>query len=88
MSVLGLTHIHSKDYSLVPLLIDSIVSFVSEPEEILAEDVGKEKCRRYMTTGECQFGDNCRYSHITPDIHHQLTYRGVYKQFGPRTDVR
>ena len=42
-------------------------------EELLKEDEKKETCRRFMSTGECQYGDACRHWHITPDLRQRLT---------------
>ena len=40
--------------------------------DILEEDSGKQKCRRYMNSGMCDYGDGCRYSHITPQREYEL----------------
>ena len=36
-----------------------------EPEQILAEDSGREPCHKYFTEGNCKFGNTCKYSHIS-----------------------
>lgn len=36
---------------------DSITLFLEERQ--------KQSCRRFRTTGQCQFGSNCNYSHYT-----------------------
>ncbi|XP_067951263.1 zinc finger matrin-type protein 5-like [Watersipora subatra] len=41
-------------------------------EELLKDDETKEACRRFLATGECQYGSTCRHSHITPDVRQQL----------------
>jgi len=48
-----------------------------DAEELLAEDESKQVCRRYMNTGQCQFGDACRYSHMTPEVRLQLRAQGI-----------
>ncbi|KAJ8346752.1 hypothetical protein SKAU_G00281530 [Synaphobranchus kaupii] len=32
---------------------------------ILAEEQSKKPCRKFIQTGQCGFGSNCRFSHIT-----------------------
>ncbi|XP_064613030.1 zinc finger matrin-type protein 5-like [Liolophura sinensis] len=38
-----------------------------DPEEILKEESCKMPCRQMETTGDCSFGDSCRYSHLTTE---------------------
>lgn len=39
------------------IFLDSITLFLEERQ--------KQPCRRFRTTGQCQFGTNCNYSHYT-----------------------
>ena len=41
------------------------VIFYRDPEVILDEEQAKRPCKTFMSTGECQFMDNCRFSHLT-----------------------
>ncbi|XP_078680574.1 zinc finger matrin-type protein 5-like [Branchiostoma floridae x Branchiostoma belcheri] len=34
---------------------------------ILADEAVKKPCKKFQRTGECDYGDNCRFSHMTPD---------------------
>ncbi|PAA49076.1 hypothetical protein BOX15_Mlig012943g1, partial [Macrostomum lignano] len=36
-----------------------------QPDEILLTDSGKKPCRNYFNTGQCQFGQLCKFSHLT-----------------------
>ncbi|XP_038059630.1 zinc finger matrin-type protein 5-like [Patiria miniata] len=43
-----------------------------DPEEILAEESAKRPCQRFNQSGECMFGHNCRFSHLTPQRRDEL----------------
>ncbi|XP_022108830.1 zinc finger matrin-type protein 5-like [Acanthaster planci] len=43
-----------------------------EPEDILAEESAKRPCQRFHQSGECMFGHNCRFSHLTPQRRQEL----------------
>ncbi|XP_075753988.1 zinc finger matrin-type protein 5 [Pelodiscus sinensis] len=32
---------------------------------VLLEEQGKKPCRKFLQTGQCDFGFNCRFSHLT-----------------------
>lgn len=34
---------------------------------IVEEEIVKEECRRFRQIGECQFGDNCNYTHYSKE---------------------
>lgn len=36
-------------------------------ETILLEEKSKEECRRFRNSGECQFGENCNFTHYSPE---------------------
>lgn len=38
---------------------------ISDPRVILHEECAKTPCRRFMQIGECQFSENCKYTHYT-----------------------
>ncbi|XP_051175986.1 zinc finger matrin-type protein 5-like [Leptopilina boulardi] len=42
------------------------------PEEILKEEMSKITCKKFHQTGECSFGNNCRFSHYTPNMMWEL----------------
>lgn len=35
-----------------------------DPAELLAEEAKKPPCRNLQITGKCEFGANCRFSHV------------------------
>ncbi|XP_012277105.1 zinc finger matrin-type protein 5 [Orussus abietinus] len=37
-----------------------------DPETILKEETAKIPCKRFMTYGDCAFGNGCRFSHYPP----------------------
>lgn len=39
---------------------------------ILADEQDKKPCRKFLQTGECDFGTNCRFSHMTEEDVQQL----------------
>lgn len=43
-----------------------------DPSIMLLEDAAKLPCRTFMSRGHCDFGDSCRYSHLTPQYKEQL----------------
>ncbi|KAI8972668.1 hypothetical protein BDB01DRAFT_909273 [Pilobolus umbonatus] len=45
-----------------------------DPVEFLQEQLNKPPCRFYLTQGYCEYGLNCKYSHITLDINNQPIY--------------
>ncbi|XP_013392667.1 zinc finger matrin-type protein 5 [Lingula anatina] len=47
-------------------------SFFKDPSSLLAEESTKKPCRTMMTSGECPFGEGCKYSHLTEDRKKQL----------------
>lgn len=49
---------------------------LKEPKEILLEESIKKPCFRFFTTGDCQFGDQCRSSHKTIE-----ELESLYEQF-------
>ncbi|XP_014673333.1 PREDICTED: zinc finger matrin-type protein 5-like [Priapulus caudatus] len=42
---------------------------------ILREEMGKQSCRKYQQTGECNFKESCRFSHMTPEKLYMLQER-------------
>ncbi|PNF31830.1 Zinc finger matrin-type protein 5 [Cryptotermes secundus] len=36
-----------------------------DPQTLLAEESAKEPCKRFLHTGECVFGSNCRFTHFS-----------------------
>jgi hypothetical protein len=36
----------------------------TDPAELLAEEARKPPCRNLQITGKCEFGPNCRFSHV------------------------
>ncbi|XP_078599030.1 zinc finger matrin-type protein 5-like [Branchiostoma floridae x Branchiostoma japonicum] len=34
---------------------------------ILSDEAVKKPCKKFQRTGDCDYGDNCRFSHMTPD---------------------
>ncbi|CAG0890275.1 unnamed protein product, partial [Darwinula stevensoni] len=38
-----------------------------DPEERYREESAKKPCTRFHSTGQCQFGGNCIYTHLTPE---------------------
>ncbi|GCC32171.1 zinc finger matrin-type protein 5 isoform X1 [Chiloscyllium punctatum] len=34
---------------------------------ILAEELAKKPCRKFLQSGQCDFGVNCKFSHMTDD---------------------
>ncbi|KAM9329688.1 zinc finger matrin-type protein 5 [Gastrophryne carolinensis] len=36
-----------------------------DSSEILTEEETKKSCRRFLQTGQCDFGPSCRFSHMT-----------------------
>ncbi|XP_044144458.1 zinc finger matrin-type protein 5 isoform X2 [Bufo gargarizans] len=38
-----------------------------DASEILAEEECKKLCRRFLQTGQCDFGPSCRFSHMTAE---------------------
>ncbi|KAM3937509.1 zinc finger matrin-type protein 5 [Leptodactylus fuscus] len=36
-----------------------------DASEILTEEESKKLCRRFLQTGQCDFGPSCRFSHMT-----------------------
>ncbi|XP_069475383.1 zinc finger matrin-type protein 5 isoform X1 [Ambystoma mexicanum] len=47
--------------------------FFRDAAAILADEQNKKPCRKFLQTGECDFGNNCRFSHMTEDDVQQLT---------------
>ncbi|XP_015609430.1 zinc finger matrin-type protein 5 [Cephus cinctus] len=43
-------------------------SLFKAPETILKEESEKIPCKRYMTHGDCAFGNGCKFSHYTPPM--------------------
>lgn len=43
---------------------------------IVEEEIVKEECRRFRQTGECQFGDNCNYTHYAKEQIYQMKQQG------------
>ncbi|CAH1801479.1 unnamed protein product [Owenia fusiformis] len=43
-----------------------------DPSVILTEQLSKKPCRKIQVGEECEFGDHCRFSHLTPDRKQQL----------------
>ncbi|KAK7474332.1 hypothetical protein BaRGS_00034380 [Batillaria attramentaria] len=43
-----------------------------DPMTILAEEAAKRPCRSFQQTGFCNFGDGCRFSHLTEERKRQL----------------
>ncbi|XP_053324549.1 zinc finger matrin-type protein 5 isoform X2 [Spea bombifrons] len=39
--------------------------FFRDASEVLAEEQTKKPCRRYLQSGQCDFGPGCRFSHMT-----------------------
>ncbi|XP_056384671.1 zinc finger matrin-type protein 5 isoform X2 [Hyla sarda] len=38
-----------------------------DASEILAEEGSKKLCRRFLQRGQCDFGNSCRFSHMTAE---------------------
>eukprot|EP00112_Aurelia_sp_Birch-Aquarium-sp1_P013538 Seg2875.6 transcript_id=Seg2875.6/GoldUCD/mRNA.D3Y31 product="Zinc finger matrin-type protein 5" protein_id=Seg2875.6/GoldUCD/D3Y31 len=36
---------------------------------LLAEEAQKAPCKKFFQTGECKFGDNCKFSHVSPQFY-------------------
>jgi len=54
-------HFESKYHKMmVKLHYDSY----KDPAELLAEEARKPPCRNLQITGKCEFGPNCRFSHV------------------------
>ncbi|XP_055931913.1 zinc finger matrin-type protein 5-like [Argiope bruennichi] len=58
---------------------------------ILEEAKSKKPCRKFNTTGHCEFGSNCKYSHLTADDILNLMEQANQEKLGtkgkkPRTD--
>lgn len=45
-----------------------------DPETILKEESAKITCKRFMTYGDCAFGNGCRFSHYTPQMMWELRH--------------
>ncbi|KAK3588687.1 hypothetical protein CHS0354_028897 [Potamilus streckersoni] len=43
-----------------------------DPGTILAEDETKLPCKRFYNTGSCDYGDGCRFSHMTEEKRQEL----------------
>lgn len=63
-------HMHSQQHKILRKLhYDSFKDRHTLLQEAAAE--GKTPCRRFNTTGDCPFGERCRYSHIALQQHPQ-----------------
>ncbi|XP_076453179.1 zinc finger matrin-type protein 5-like isoform X2 [Babylonia areolata] len=43
-----------------------------DPASILAAETAKKPCRRFQQTGFCDYGDGCRFSHMTDEKRREL----------------
>ncbi|XP_066592092.1 zinc finger matrin-type protein 5 [Prorops nasuta] len=43
-------------------------NYFKDAETILQEETLKTPCKRFMTIGDCAFGNGCRFSHYTPPM--------------------
>ncbi|XP_069678600.1 zinc finger matrin-type protein 5 [Periplaneta americana] len=46
-----------------------------DPKTVLAEESAKETCKRFLRSGECVFGSNCRFTHFTHQDLENLKYQ-------------
>ncbi|XP_063229723.1 zinc finger matrin-type protein 5-like [Bacillus rossius redtenbacheri] len=40
---------------------------IRDARTILSEESLKTRCRRFRNSGECPFGNNCKYTHFSPE---------------------
>ena len=52
--------------------------FVShlDPMEILRDEQTKGICQKWLQTGSCAYGDQCKYSHLSNDALIQIIEQG------------
>lgn len=43
-----------------------------DPEIILFEEINKKPCQFFIKKGKCNFGDNCRFSHLTEEAKEKM----------------
>jgi len=63
-------------------LQEVVCVFTADAATILAEEATKQRCRRFLNTGNCDYGDACRYSHLTPERAQYLQTQG-----GPKSSL-
>ncbi|KAK0161800.1 hypothetical protein PV327_008214 [Microctonus hyperodae] len=50
-----------------------------DPRDILREESKKIPCNKFINYGECNFGNNCRFSHLTPAMTWELQRMVAWK---------
>lgn len=48
------------------------IFILPDPKTLLAEESEKEPCKRFLHTGECVFGSNCRFTHFSRQQLHDV----------------
>ncbi|KAK7087571.1 zinc finger matrin-type protein 5-like [Littorina saxatilis] len=43
-----------------------------DPASILSAEMAKKPCRKFLQTGNCEFGNGCRFSHLTEGRRREL----------------
>ncbi|XP_063068634.1 zinc finger matrin-type protein 5 [Engraulis encrasicolus] len=52
---------------------------------ILADELSKQPCRKFLHSGQCVFGPNCRFSHMTErDMEHLKQLAAGHDSRGPK----
>lgn len=46
----------------------------TDKKTLYQENLMKKPCNKYLSTGSCPFGDNCKYRHLRPDELEKLKY--------------
>eukprot|EP00128_Syssomonas_multiformis_P005674 Colp12_sorted_trinity150504_noHs@26176 len=75
-------HLESANHQLqVKLHYDSF----KDPSQLLAEELKKQPCKRFQTTGTCDFGGRCKYGHVPK----YMTQEQLFASFatGPSANV-
>nr|VZI20573.1 unnamed protein product [Spirometra erinaceieuropaei] len=72
--LLRLLRNHLKGVRHVQLRAEYLQRF-QDPKSVLLTEKGKPLCISFAKTGVCQFGQCCRYSHLTPELESRLNYQ-------------
>ncbi|BHF58685.1 hypothetical protein SprV_0100163900 [Sparganum proliferum] len=79
---------HLKGVRHVQLRAEYLQRF-QDPESVLLTERGKPLCISFAKAGVCQFGQCCRYSHLTPELESRLNYQiAQQKQFSVADPVQ